>query len=62
MPHDPDNWLFWVTKHGVRMSGMPCWDGVMSDEEMWKVTAFLKHSDKLPADVQSAWQASAAAR
>lgn len=56
VPHDPDNWLFWVTKHGVRMTGMPSWDGVMSDEEMWKVIAFIKHSDKLPPDVQTAWQ------
>jgi thiosulfate dehydrogenase len=20
IPHDPDNWLFWVTKHGVRLT------------------------------------------
>ena len=56
IPHDPDNWLFWVTKHGVRMTGMPAWDGVMSDEEMWKVIAFIKHSDKLPPDAAAAWQ------
>ena len=52
IPHDDDAWLFWVTKHGVRMTGMPTWDGVMSDEEMWKIIAFIKHSDKLPPDVQ----------
>ena len=56
VPHDPDNWLFWVTKHGVRMTGMPSWDGVMSDEEIWKVIAFLKHSDKLPPETAAAWQ------
>src|SRR6476619_4090540 len=56
IPHDPDNWLFWVTKHGVRMTGMPTWDGVMSDEEMWKVIAFIKHSDKLPPETAAAWQ------
>ncbi len=56
IPHDPDNWLFWVTKHGVRMTGMPSWDGVMSDEEMWKVIAFIKHSDKLPPETAAAWQ------
>ena len=26
IPHDDDAWLFWVTKHGVRMTGMPAWD------------------------------------
>jgi thiosulfate dehydrogenase len=59
IPHDEDAWLFWVTKHGVRMTGMPTWDGVMSDDEIWKVIAFIKHSDRLPPDVQSAWQKSA---
>jgi mono/diheme cytochrome c family protein len=56
IPHDDDAWLFWVTKHGVRMTGMPAWTGVLSDEEMWKVIAFIKHSDKLPPETQSAWQ------
>ena len=56
IPHDDDAWLFWVTKHGVRMTAMPSWDGVMSDDEMWKVVAFIKHSDTLPAEVQAVWQ------
>ena len=56
IPHDDDPWLFWVTKHGVRMTGMPAWDRILSDDEMWKVIAFVKHSDKLPPDVQSYWQ------
>ena len=56
IPHDDDAWLFWVTKHGVRMTAMPSWDGVMSDDEIWKVIAFIKHSDRLPPDVQSVWQ------
>jgi len=60
IPHDDDAWLFWVTKHGVRMTGMPAWDVVLSDDEMWKVIAFIKHSDKLPPDVQTAWQRMAA--
>ncbi len=59
IPHDEDAWLFWVTKHGVRMTGMPAWDGVRSDEEIWKIVAFIKHSDKLPPETQAAWQAAA---
>jgi len=57
IPHDDDAWLFWVTKHGVRMTGMPAWNGIMSDEEMWQVIAFIKHSDKLPPETNAAWQA-----
>ena len=44
VPHDPDAWLFWVTKHGVRMTAMPAWDGILSDDEIWKTVAFIKHS------------------
>ena len=60
IPHDEDAWLFWVTKHGVRMTGMPAWDGVRTDEEIWKIVAFIKHSDKLPPETQAAWEALAA--
>jgi mono/diheme cytochrome c family protein len=60
IPHDPDAWLFWVTKHGVRMTGMPTWDGVLSDDEIWQTVTFIKHSNKLPPDVDAAWHAMAA--
>jgi mono/diheme cytochrome c family protein len=56
IPDDEDSWLFWVTKHGVRMTGMPSWNGVLSDDEIWKIVAFIKHSGSLPPEVQSLWQ------
>ncbi|MEO8095940.1 MAG: cytochrome c, partial [Pseudolysinimonas sp.] len=60
IPHDDDAWLFWVTKHGVRMTGMPAWGGVMSDDEIWKIVSFIKNSDRLPPEAQAAWQKMAA--
>ena len=35
--------LFWITKYGIRMTGMPAW-GVShsSDEELWPVVAFIE--------------------
>jgi mono/diheme cytochrome c family protein len=60
VPHDPPAWLFWVTKHGVRMTGMPAWTGLLADDDMWKIVAFIKASGTLPADVQAAWHAAAA--
>jgi len=60
IPHDDDAWLFWVTKHGVRMTGMPAWDGVISDADIWRVVAFIKHSDKLPPESKAAWERAAA--
>ena len=59
IPHDPPAWIFWVTKHGVRMTGMPAWTGILSDDDIWKIVAFIKNSDKLPPETQAAWQASA---
>jgi mono/diheme cytochrome c family protein len=56
IPHDEESWLFWVTKHGVRMTGMPTWDGVLTDDDIWKIIAFIKHSDNLPPDVEAAWR------
>jgi mono/diheme cytochrome c family protein len=36
--------LFWILKHGIKMSGMPAWSD-HSDGELWATVAFL---EKLP--------------
>lgn len=33
--------IFWVVKHGLKMTGMPAWGKSHSDEEMWSITAFV---------------------
>ncbi len=42
----------WVVKNGIRFSGMPSFDGTLSDNELWQVSQFLRNTDKLPATVQ----------
>lgn len=37
--------LFWVIKHGIKMTGMPAWGPTHSDDKIWAMVAFLK---KLP--------------
>ncbi|HEY3378650.1 MAG TPA: cytochrome c [Armatimonadota bacterium] len=37
--------LFWITKNGVRMTGMPAWGVTHSDQEIWNIVAFMQ---KLP--------------
>ncbi len=37
--------LFWVTKNGVKMTGMPAWGPTHSDAKIWAIVAFL---EKLP--------------
>lgn len=46
-PHDPDANLFYVTKYGIRFTAMPGWEGVLSDDDMWKAVLFIKHSNMM---------------
>lgn len=39
------NELFWIVKHGVKMTGMPAWGPTHSDQKIWAIVAFL---EKLP--------------
>lgn len=33
--------LYWITRHGIKMSGMPAWQLHLPDEDIWAVVAFL---------------------
>ncbi|HED15246.1 MAG TPA: cytochrome c [Gammaproteobacteria bacterium] len=39
--------LFWVTKNGIRMTGMPAWGPTHDDTELWEVIAFIKAMPEL---------------
>jgi mono/diheme cytochrome c family protein len=50
-----DKWqereLYWIVRHGIKMSGMPAWEYRLSDEEIWQVVAFLREMPQLtPAE------------
>ncbi len=34
--------LFWITKNGIRMTGMPAWAPTHQDEDLWGVVAFIR--------------------
>ncbi|MEZ6132909.1 MAG: c-type cytochrome [Planctomycetaceae bacterium] len=36
------NELFYIVKHGVKLTGMPAWPAQDRDDEVWAVVAFLK--------------------
>ena len=59
-PDMPDNQNFYITKHGVRLTGMPAWGKLYDDDKLWKVTTFLSHMDKLPPAVDQEWKNPAA--
>ena len=49
---DPEWRTFYVVKHGVSRTGMPAWGNILSEDDIWKVTAFLSNLEKLPPEVQ----------
>lgn len=56
MPDMPDNENFYIIKHGIRFTGMPAWDKLVTDDQIWKVATFLSHMDKLPPSVDQEWK------
>jgi mono/diheme cytochrome c family protein len=46
----PDGELFWVTKHGIRLTAMPAFGSTHTDEEIWKIVAFMRHLPELTAE------------
>src|SRR5271170_3704032 len=55
---DPEWHVFYAVRTGVRYTGMPAWNKTLSEQDMWKVTAFLSHVEKLPPAVQDYWKKS----
>lgn len=55
----PRHWrareLYWLTRHGIRMSGMPAWEFRLRDDEIWDVVAFLKKLPDLNATQYADW-------
>lgn len=53
--------IFWVVKNGIRMTGMPSFsasDPPVPDDEIWKITAFVKKLPSVSDDDYKAWTAS----
>ncbi|HXO30056.1 MAG TPA: cytochrome c [Thermoanaerobaculia bacterium] len=51
--------LFWVAKHGIRMSGMYPQSPHYSDSDLWRLTAFIARIGNLPPAVAKALQSPA---
>ena len=44
-----DAQLFWIVKHGIKMTGMPAYGETHSDEDIRAITAFMKQLPDLSA-------------
>jgi mono/diheme cytochrome c family protein len=48
----PDGELFWVIKHGIRMTAMPAFGPTHTDKEIWDIVAFVRHLPDLSVQEQ----------
>ena len=51
-PDDPDGNLFYLVKYGIRYTAMPGWNGVLSDDDIWKTVLFVKNSSQIKSEGQ----------
>ncbi len=58
---DPPGVTQWKISHGIRFTAMPSFDRTLSEEQVWQLTLFLSHMDKLPPAVEAAWRQAASA-
>ena len=49
---DPPGETYWKVANGIRLTGMPAYNHVLNDTQMWQVTLLLKNADqRLPDPV-----------
>jgi len=53
---DPEWHTNYAILTGVRYAGMLAWNKALSDQDIWKITAFLSRLEKLPPAVQEYWK------
>ena len=51
---DPVGTIYWKVANGIRLTGMPAFNGSLDETQMWQVTLLLSHADKLPPAAQDA--------
>ena len=54
---DPPGITYWKVANGIRLTGMPGFNGSLTSTQMWQVSLMLANSDKLPEDVVGALKA-----
>jgi thiosulfate dehydrogenase len=51
---DPAWETYWKAAHGIRMTGMPGFQGRLNDAQLWQVSQLLANADKISPAVKSA--------
>lgn len=45
---DPVGETYWKIANGIRLTGMPAFQGSLANDELWQVSQFLAHANELP--------------
>lgn len=53
---DEESETHWKLVHGIRFTAMPAFKTTLSDDDLWKLSLFVKHMDKLSPAVDAAWK------
>ena len=53
--------IFWILRHGIKMSGMPAFGPSHSDKTLWELTRFVKQLPGMTAEQYAAYTAPPAA-
>src|SRR5438132_1119647 len=43
---------YWKVENGIRLSGMPRFNGQLTEKQIWQVTVLVKNADKIPESVK----------
>jgi thiosulfate dehydrogenase len=51
---DPAGETYWKVQNGIRLTAMPSFKNILSDDQIWQVSAVVARADKLPPEAQNA--------
>jgi mono/diheme cytochrome c family protein len=51
--------MYWIIRHGIKMSGMPAWEYHMAEQDLWATVAFLGELPKMTPRAYQDWMAEA---
>jgi mono/diheme cytochrome c family protein len=59
--HWSDGDLFWIIQNGIRLTGMPAWKGILTDDDIWQIVRFIQSLPQQNAQAQAASEKAASA-
>ena len=51
---DPVGEICWKVRNGIRLTGMPAFEGALTEDQLWQVSLLLLKADQLPDQVKGA--------